>query len=418
MPEPDELFQQLGLALLLGLLVGIQRERAGSSLAGVRTFPMITVLGAVAAVLAIRFDAWVLAAAFLAVGGVTVLGAFQRQNGNDPEIGTTTEFAVLLMFAVGALTVVGPPIVAVAIGATVAVLLQFKPELHGLVARLGDDDFREIMRFVLLAGIILPVLPNKTYGPLQVLNPFEIWLMVVLIVGISLTGYVIYKFFGQRAGIVFGGILGGAISSTATTVSYSRRAEQQPALTVLAAAVIAIASAVALARVLLEVVIISPNFLRQAAAPLLLTLVAAVVPLIALWLRPYPSDEPFPEPKNPSELRAALTFGALYAAVIWSLAAVKEYLSGEGMYAVAVLSGLTDMDAITLSTSRLVQTERLAANTGWRLILTAAMSNLIFKAILVAILGQRRLLKRIVAIFILPILVALLLIWFWPDWQF
>lgn len=417
-PEAEELFRQLGLALLLGLLVGFQRERAGSTLAGVRTFPMITILGAVAALLAQAFDVWVLAAAFIAVGGVTVWGAFQQQHQRDPEIGTTTEFAVLLMFAVGALTVVAPAIVAVAVGATVAVLLQFKPELHGMVARVGDDDFREIMQFVIIACIILPVLPNKAYGPLHVLNPFEIWLMVVLIVGISLAGYIIYKLFGQRAGVVFGGILGGAISSTATTVSYSRRAAEQPAHTIMASAIIAIASAVALARVLLEVSIVAPTFLLQAAPPLIITLLAAVLPLIILWLRPSKSAEPFPEPKNPSEIRAALTFGALYALVLWSLAAVKEYLSGEGMYAVAVLSGLTDMDAITLSTSRLVQTSRLEGSLGWRLILTAAVSNLVFKSTLVAILGQSHLLKRIVAIFSVPVVVALLLIWLWPNWQF
>ncbi len=418
MPETTELFRQLGLALLLGLLVGIQRERVGSTLAGVRTFPMITLLGAVAAVLATKFDVWIVAAALLAVGGVTMLGAVQQKHDRDPDVGTTTEFAVLLMFAVGALTVVAPALVAVAIGATVAVLLQFKPELHGLVTRVGDNDFREIMRFVLIACIILPVLPNQTYGPLLVLNPFEIWLMVVLIVGISLSGYIIYKFFGQRAGVVFGGILGGAISSTATTVSYSRRAAEQPARTTVAAAVIAIASAVAIFRVLLEVTVVAPFFLRQAGPPLLITLLAAIAPLVALWLQPRSQSEPFPEPKNPSELRAALTFGALYAAVIWSLAAVKEYMQGEGMYAVAVLSGLTDMDAITLSTSRLVQTQRLDGNIGWRLILTAAISNLAFKTALVAMLGQPQLLKRIVAIFSLPAVVALLLIWFWPNLHF
>jgi len=416
-PETTELFRQLGLALLLGLLVGFQRERVGSTLAGVRTFPMITLLGAISALLAITFDAWILAAAFLAVGGVTMLGATQQKHDRDPDIGTTTEFAVLLMFAVGALTVVAPALVAVAIGATVAVLLQFKPELHGLVARVGDNDFREIMRFVLIACIILPVLPNQTYGPLQVLNPFEIWLMVVLIVGISLSGYIIYKFFGQGAGVIFGGILGGAISSTATTVSYARRAAEQPERTKVAAAIIAIASAVAMFRVLLEVTIVAPAFLRQAAPPLLITLLAAIVPLVALWLRPRSQSEPFPELKNPSELRTALTFGALYAAVIWSLSAVKEYLHGGGMYAVAVLSGLTDMDAITLSTSRLVQTEHLDGSLGWRLILAATISNLVFKATLVAILGQPRLLKRIVAIFSIPAVVALLLIWLWPDIQ-
>ena len=138
----------------------------------------------------------------------------------------TTEVAILVMYVVGAYLVVGERMVAVAVGATVAVLLQFKPELHGIAARLGDQDLRAIMTFALITCIILPVLPNTTYevvSPLDVLNPFEIWMMVVLMVGISLTGYLVYKFFGRNAGILLGGVLGGAVSSTATTLSYAKR---------------------------------------------------------------------------------------------------------------------------------------------------------------------------------------------------
>ena len=152
--------------------------------------------------------------------------------------GTTTDVAMLLMFAVGVFIVVGSIPVAIAVGGGVAVLLQFKPELHRIAQRLGDEDLRAIMQFVLITCIILPVLPNHNYGPgrfihpgkpiaaLDVLNPWQIWLMVVLVVGLSLTGYIVYKFFGRNAGILLGGILGGAISSTATTVSYASDARR------------------------------------------------------------------------------------------------------------------------------------------------------------------------------------------------
>ena len=152
--------------------------------------------------------------------------------------GATTDVTILLMYAVGALLVTGPIAVAVAIGGAAAVLLQFKPELHGFAQRLGDQDLRAIMQFVLITCIILPLLPHRTiplpfwpdppYGYLNVFNPFEIWLMVVLIVGMSLGGYILYKFLGQDAGTLFGGILGGAISSTATTVSYARMVRSDP----------------------------------------------------------------------------------------------------------------------------------------------------------------------------------------------
>ena len=232
----EPMFQQAGLALLLGLLVGLQREHAASGIAGMRTFPLIALLGTVAAGLAKQFGGWVVAAGFLGIAALIAIHSPKalRRSTNG---GTTTDVTMLLMYAVGALLVTGPIAVAVAIGGAAAVLLQFKPELHGFAKRLGDQDLRAIMQFVLITCIILPLLPQRTialwpdppYGYLNVFNPFEIWLMVVLIVGMNLGGYILYKFLGQDAGTLFGGILGGAISSTATTVSYARMVRNDPA---------------------------------------------------------------------------------------------------------------------------------------------------------------------------------------------
>ena len=269
----EPMFQQLGISLLLGLLVGLQREHAASGIAGMRTFPLITVLGTLSTLLATQMgDGWIVAAAMFGVVAVTVVGHWiqPRNNGGGKETGTiyrngpqdvshkpeqpafptasqhpgiTTDVAMLLMFAVGAFLAVGPMSVAVAVGGGVAVLLQFKPELHKIAQKLGDEDLRAVMQFVLITCIILPVLPNVSYGPdsfprffhlrhpmpqLDVLNPREIWLMVVLIVGLSLGGYISYKYFGRNAGILLGGVLGGAISSTATTVSYARGTRNDP----------------------------------------------------------------------------------------------------------------------------------------------------------------------------------------------
>ena len=146
-----------------------------------------------------------------------------RMRQADPDPGITTDVAALLMYAVGALVVVLPeqPGIPVAIGGGVAVLLQYKLELHTIARRLGDQDIKAIMQFVLLSCVILPVLPNQNYL-LGVLNLRETWLMVALIVGMSLGGYILYKFLGRDAGILLGGLLGGVISSTATTVSQAR----------------------------------------------------------------------------------------------------------------------------------------------------------------------------------------------------
>ncbi len=417
MDDATVAFQNLGISLLLGLLVGLQRERTSAELGGLRTFPLIAVLGTVSALLAGQFGGWIVAAALLGVVASVVIGNMHLLRTGNSQPGTTTEIAMLLMFAVGAYLVVGHREVAIAVGGGLAVLLQFKPELHGFAARLGDEDLRAIMQFVLISCIVLPILPNRAYGPFEVLNPFEIWLMVVLIVGISLGGYVAYKFLGQRAGTALSGILGGAISSTATTVSYSRRTANAAENASLAALVIVIASLVLYVRVLIEIAAVSPSFLSAAFGPVIAMMVFGVLPLliVGLFVRREPTA-PL-EQKNPTELRSAMTFAGLYAVVLLALAAAKEYLGGEGLYLVAGLSGLTDMDAITLSTSRLVEAERLSAANGWRLIIVAAMSNLCFKGLMVGLLGHRKLFAQIVLYFGLSIAGGAVLLALWPDWK-
>jgi uncharacterized membrane protein (DUF4010 family) len=265
-PATQLIFEQLGISLVLGLLTGLQRQRSDSPLAGVRTFPLITVMGTLAAVLdQSHTGGWIVPAGLLAIVlVVAVNNSFQLRRAN-PDVGLTTEVAILLMYLVGAFVVYGDSRVAIAVGAGVAVLLQFKPELHGLVGRLGVEDVRAIMTFALITCIILPILPNQTYDlviPFNILNPFTIWLMVVLLVGISLSGYLIYKFFGRTAGIFLGGILGGAISSTATTFSYARRSREDAEQVSASALVIFLASIVVCGRVLVEIAVVAGSYFQ------------------------------------------------------------------------------------------------------------------------------------------------------------
>lgn len=332
----------------------------------------------------------------------------------ERDAGLTTEVAMLLMYAVGAFVMWGPISVAVIVGGTVAVLLHFKPEMHSIARRLEDPDFRAIMQFVLITLVILPILPNQRYGPYQVLNPYKIWLMVVLIVGISLGGYIVYKFFGQKAGTLAGGILGGLISSTATTVSYARRTKAMPQAAGMAALVIMVASTIVFGRVLILLGASSPQFLRVAAAPIGTVLgVLAAVCLVLWWLSSKEKAE-MPEQGNPSELKAALIFAGLYAIVLLAVAWAQENFGTRGLFVVAVLSGLTDMDAITLSLSDMVNQKQIDAVSGWRMILVAAISNLVFKAGTVAALGSRKLLGRVLILFGIASAVTLAVILLWP----
>ena len=411
--EPSFLFQRLGIALTLGLLVGLQRERADSGLGGVRTFPLITVLGSVSAALSMSFGGWVVAAAMIGLTIVVGVANFMRRDENDG--GITTEIAILLMFGVGALLIVGPLEVAVAVGGGTAVLLHFKPELHGFADKLDTADVKAIMQFALLSCVVLPVLPNQNYGPFGVFNPFQAWLMVVLIVGISLVAYVIYKFLGTDAGTLLGGVLGGVISSTATTVSYARLTRQQPTLATSAATVIQIASAVVYLRVLIEISAVAPEFLRTALFPILAMLALTLLPAGAWWLLRRGRVTGMPQQANPSELRSALVFAAIFLAVSFALAAAKEWYGGRGLFAVALLSGLTDMDAITLSTSRLVSREQLDMTYGWRLIVVASLANLVFKACMISLLGTWKLLLYVLVLFAVPVVGGIVLLLMWPD---
>jgi uncharacterized membrane protein (DUF4010 family) len=407
--------QQLAVALGLGLLVGLQRESQASALAGVRTFPLITVLGTVAAWLAQAFGPWALAAAWLALAGVIFVG--KRAEMRDPEAGPglTTEVTMLLMFGVGAYVTVGPWAVAVAIGGGAAVLLQFKGQLHGVVSRLGEDDLRAIMQFALLSLVILPVLPDRTYGPYQVLNPRNVWLMVVLIVGLSLSGYIVYKFFGERVGVLLGGVLGGLISSTATTVSYARRTAGAPEHSRAAAMVIVIASAVSLARMAALVLAVAPGFFAAAAPPLAVICAALAAGVAVMWWRRGDGAGELPPQENPSELKSALFFGLLYALVLLAVAFAKDRFGSGGLYVVAGISGLTDVDAITLSTARLVGEGRVGAGDGWRVVVLAAIANLVFKAGVAGALGHRELLKLVALYFGLTLAVGAAVLLAWPG---
>jgi uncharacterized membrane protein (DUF4010 family) len=421
-PAARQLFEDLGIALLLGLLVGLQRERRSQLLAGLRTFPLITVLGTLAAVIDAAHEAggWIVVAGFLAVAAAAVTTNALQIRGDTPDYGMTTVMAILLMYAVGAYLPGGHRAVAIAVGGGVAVLLEFKGELHGIAGRLGDEDLRAIMTFVLITCIVLPILPNQTYDaptPLNVLNPFEIWMMVVLIVGISLGGYLAYKFFGRSAGVLLAGLLGGAISSTATTATFARRTKTAPESARLALVAILVASAVAYLRVLLEIGVVAPSLFLQLAPPIAVPMACCLLVALLVWRQVQGNSDEMPEQKNPTELRSAIVFGLIYAGVLMALAAARTWFGGQGLYLVAILSGLTDMDAITLSTARMATADAdhgIAPSDAWRLILVASLANLVFKGAIAAALGHATLAWRIAAWLAVPLISGGVVLLMWP----
>jgi uncharacterized membrane protein (DUF4010 family) len=387
----------VSIALGLGLLVGLQREHAHGVLAGIRTFPLVCLFGVLAGVVGTGRSAWVPAAGVLAVAGLLVVGNVGRiRREEEPDIGLTTEVAALVMYGVGVALALEMTAVAVVTGGLVAVLLQAKERLHGMVEALSDRDVRVLFQFVLVALVVLPLLPDRDFGPYEVLNPFEIWLMVVLIVGISVGAWAAYRLVGRRRGLVLTGLLGGLISSTATAVSYSRRArEGHPAAA--AAFVVIMASAIVFVRVLFEVAVVTPDS-WMALAPSQGIMLATLLVLGWLQWRKVGSGTESAQgldQEASSDLPAAVAFGLLYALVLLGVAAAREHLGEGAIYAVAFVSGLTDMDAITLSTAQMVEADRLEVETAWRAILIGGMSNLVFKAGVVAVVGGKGLWKPV-----------------------
>jgi uncharacterized membrane protein (DUF4010 family) len=269
---------------------------------------------------------------------------------------------------------------------------------------------------VLIALVVLPVLPNRSFGPYDLLNPFEIWLLVVLIVGISMVGYVAFKVLGSRKGAIAAGLLGGVISSTATTLGYARRSRSTAARSSAAGLVIALASTVVFGRVIVEIAVVAPSILG-AVLPPLLAMTGVMVILCGVLLRAGIGSEELEieDQSPPSEIGPALAFGALYALVLLAVAFAEDRFGIRGLYVVAALSGLTDVDAITLSTAQLMKYGSLDVAAGWRVILVGVMANIVFKMGIVIAFGSPELRLRIVSAFGLAVLGGIAIVLFWPG---
>lgn len=409
-----EIFQRLGLGAALGLLVGLQREYTGTSVAGIRTFPMVTLLGGFCALLSLSHGGWILAVGLLCVGGALLAGRFLPR-AEQPDGGIATEIAVLLMFVLGAYLISGITEVAVVAAGALAVLMHLKPQMHALLKRIEADDIKAVMQFVLISLVILPVLPDQTYGPYQVMNPQNIWLMVVLIVGVQFAAYVLYRLIGQGPGMLLGGALGGLVSSTATTIAYARQVSETPSAAPLAATVIMLASTVSLVRVLVVAAFVAPTAIAVIGVPIGIMLTVLVVLSLAQALLVGRTPVHLPPARNPTKLKSALIFAALYALVPLAIAASNDWFGAIGIYVVAMVSGLMNMDAVTLSTTRLMSQLQLEYDIAWRVILLAALANLVFKAIAAYVVGGAVLGRRLLILFGIALSIGVALLGFWPT---
>ncbi|MEK7435604.1 MAG: MgtC/SapB family protein [Pseudomonadota bacterium] len=384
-------------SLALGLLIGLERERKPASKAGLRTFALVSLLGTLTALIAGRTGSpWIIAAGLILVG-LMMIAAYacdSRLGEEAADPGTTSVAAICVCYGLGVLIWLGYPTLSIMLGVITTMLLYFKPELRGLSQSLTRQDLLSILQFAALSLVILPVLPNQNYGPYNALNPYQIWLMVVLISGISLAGYVALRISGGRHGVLLLGLMGGLVSSTATSMVYARHA-RDPGMLQLAAVVILTANLVVPARLAVLAGVVSPALLPLILPVMAGALACGAVGTLYWWLKlRQQAVLELPEIRNPTEIRTALGFGLLFGVILFCSAWLSDVAGNRGLYAVALVSGLTDVDAITLSTLRLYDLGTLQPFQAVSAIVLALVSNIAFKLGLVLAVGGAALARR------------------------
>jgi uncharacterized membrane protein (DUF4010 family) len=385
--QPGAALVRVLAAGLLGGLIGVERERAGASgaehFAGVRTFPLFAILGAGLTLLSGSIGV-APAAGFLAVAALVVT-AYVRSSGRG-DVGATTEAAALVTYWIGAAAGAGALLLAGALAIGVTVLLAAKERLEAFPRALSRRELEATLTLAVIAVVILPVLPDRGYGPWEVWNPRRLWGMVVLVCGLSFAAFIAMRLWGHTKGLAVSGLLGGLVSSTAATVSFAQRSRQAPAAGTALAVAGGLASLVMIVRVAVLTFVAAPALLGGIAPFLGATAAAGGVVLALLARRARGDGESLPTLTNPFELRAALQFAAIYALVLLVVEAASVYLGAWGVVIAAVLAGLTDVDAITLSVAALSRGS-LAPEVAIAGIAAAALSNTAAKAAYAAWLG-------------------------------
>ncbi|MEJ2119198.1 MAG: MgtC/SapB family protein [Alphaproteobacteria bacterium] len=381
-----ELFKRLGVALAAGMLIGLERgwhERAmpeGSRVAGIRTFAIIGLLGGLWALLGELVGEVALGFAFLAFAVVMII-ARVRATAKIDDYGITTVVAALVTFALGAIALRGQLSIAAAGAVVTALLLGIKPALHELVERIEAAELNAVLKLLLMTIVLLPVLPDRGFGPWKTLNPYELWWMVVLIATMHFVGYVAVKLVGEQRGIPLAGLAGGLVASTAVAVSFSRLARKAPAASRLLAAGIVLASATMFVRVIVIVGVIEPKLLAILAWPFGGAALTAFAGAVLLW-RHKKSSPPAKHDaiaRNPFEFGMALKFGLLLAFVMIAARGLKDWFGAAGIYALSLLSGVADVDAVTLSLSKLAGVD-LSLTVAAAGIALATVANTVVKA--------------------------------------
>jgi uncharacterized membrane protein (DUF4010 family) len=405
---------RFGAALLIGALIGLEREfvqqrTEAPEFAGIRTFSLFALLGAVAAYVTQQHGILPFIVAYVMLA-LLIWASYLGEIYRGHEEGITTEVAALIVPLLGAMVVWGSFELAAALGVITALILALKPTLHNLARRMSAVDLRATLEFALITAVVLPLLPNRNFGPFDVINPFHVWLLVILVSGIGFLGYILVKILGAEQGVGVTGVLGGLVSSTATTVSFAGRSKENPGLSSILVRGVVLASCIMYPRVMVEVAVVYAPLLNIVSVPLVAMLLVSLGFVYFLWRKRKVDEQESRERmevSNPLRLPTAITFALAFSIVLIVVRAANEFFGYAGVYLASALTGVTDVDAITLSVSDLASSGQIGLRVAATAIVLATLVNTTAKAVIAWILGSHELRRTVVRAFGLVLLTGI-----------
>ncbi len=403
-------FQQLGVALALGTLIGLERERRYQvdnrvSSGGIRTFALVGLMGALAYMLSAYSIAIfaVLTSGFLAL----LVASYVLSAKNEGRFGMTSEVAAILVYINGILSAMGMYLVATSVALAVLLILFFKDPLHKWAKHLQDQEIISTLQFIIIAFVILPLLPNKAFGPYDFFNPYIVWLMVVFISGISFLSYIAIRLLGARKGIVATGFFAGFISSTALAFSFSGDSKKNQHIINPYVLAVVVASTAMFFRVIVEVIVLNVELIKLLIIPFSAMGIVGILSSIFIWHRgrktPEAIEKDIIKLKSPFSIMPAVKFAAFFALILFLSNFANATMGDRGLYLTSLLSGFIDVDAITVSVANLSKTD-VSHTSAVFAITIAAMANTVTKGGVFLLFGNKKVALKVVLVFGLMLL--------------
>lgn len=408
------LIQNFLIALALGALVGLEREyaryrRKAQSYAGIRTYPLIALFGALAAYLGATISPWILLISLFLMGGIIVVAYFAVNEQVHKYVGATSEMAGFITFFLGVLVYYNEVVLATTLAVIMTIILYARSVLHNFARKMEKKELVDTLKFAVIAFVILPFLPDRNYGPFGFFNPHQIWLMVVFISAISFAGYLTLKWLGEK-GITLAGLLGGVASSTATTLSFSERSKKEKSIFVALALGVILANLAMFVRLLVLVFAINSSlFWKILPATMVMVLLTSIFSYF-LWKKAKKVKAKV-RLSSPLKVGPALKFAAFYAIIVGLTKIAHVYFSARGIYLLSFFSGFADVDPIAISLAQLANST-IALKVAQDGILIAMLTNILAKGGIAYWLGGKEFGRIVLSFFLILTLIGIALLYF------